>query len=127
MRVTDDGKLIVVARDAGRVRKGIELQQSRSLRTDTVLRDHIARKGSATEGIDNGIREDSAAFSCVGHESGLDRVDGVAGPLIIEEKIRPMLEEMRNLERTTQRQQSSHSVISRLGRVLAGKRKRPGV
>ena len=122
--LVDDGDLVVVTRIAAKRRQRVEIQQSSRLRADLGWRNHVAGEGQSRCRIEDlhrlpqriqSLGEISAALRRIRHQSRLRGVVNVARPLVSDEEVRAVPEEMRNLQRAAQRCHARDAVVGGLG------------
>ena len=115
MSDADNRNLIVVGPGCRKVRQGIKVQQRQSLRADQAFGNRDTRRHVAFT-----LRES-------GHQRGADSVVAVARPLISDENIWTISDQMRNSHGAAERGYSGEMVVSRPGSVLTRQRKRTRV
>ena len=124
----DQRNLVVVARVAREVREWIQVQQRESLRADLRERDRAPGERQVRFGIEHGdgrTREIADSLRRRGHQPGLRRRVSIMQPLVVDGEIRSVpCDQVGNLQRAAKRRQPGNAVVTRLGSILPGERKR---
>ena len=129
MHGAQDGDLKIVTRVSIQIWQRVEAQQRLGLRADAVLRNCIADERCTVARIEDlygsaervqSLGEVSIAFQLSGHQSGLCAGSAISRPLVADEKVRAVADQVRNSDWAAEGDGPLQVRVGGLGRVLAG-------